>query len=468
MKKLKHPTDDFFREVLKDHHVAPSDEAKKAFLRDAMELPRPGKTRRKGFFFLSGLLLLASAGIFIWAIAFDNVSSNTNRTPDYPAKNSTISSQLDKSAISVHSTDKSQQTTTTITKNKEEKLQLTQTIQEISAKQPANNKIISTAHNRQKQPIQYGGQKPLQQTQKPSSIQEPPAITNSISTESTPQPEPQPEIAVASVAISLPGAISDSSSMILKPDTMVRPASRANEKSQDPRGKSSRWVPSIGVYYTPEWMFNTLEGTKFVNNFGIEGTFHFGRFSVRTGAGLSIAKGTNELTIGYNDFLGAYNKLDSMKFTWNDPAHEFIPTMYMSQQDVWDSLMKLEYPRVVKRYTYLQIPMIMGYEFWQTDRISIGVRLGPVLSVLLASKQLSAAYDPGKKRIVSVNDIAPEQVSLNWQVMAGMNVAITLTESLKIEIEPCARYYFNSVYEKPVNNTKPWSVGLRAAFVVRF
>ncbi|MCX6268109.1 MAG: hypothetical protein NTW16_12240 [Bacteroidetes bacterium] len=141
--------------------------------------------------------------------------------------------------------------------------------------------------------------------------------------------------------------------------------------------------------------------------------------------------------------------------------------MYLSKKDVWDSLMKLEYAKVVKRYTYLQIPMIMGYDFWQSDRISFGVRVGPVLSVLIATKQLSPNYDPGTKRIISINDIAPEQVSLNWQVMAGFNTAIRLTGSLNLEIEPWARYYFNSVYEKPVNNTKPWSIGVRAAFVVK-
>lgn len=189
---------------------------------------------------------------------------------------------------------------------------------------------------------------------------------------------------------------------------------------------------------------------------------------MRTGAGLSIAKGTNELVVEYNDFLGAYNKLDSMQFTWNDPTHQYIPKFYMTNQNVWDSLMKLDYARVVKRYTYLQIPMIMGYDFWQSDRISIGVRVGPVMSILLASKQLSGAYDPGEKRIVSINSIAPEQVSLNWQVMAGLHTSIRLTRELQFEIEPSIRYYFNSVYEKPVNNAKPWSIGIRAAFVVKF
>ncbi|MCX6278341.1 MAG: hypothetical protein NT004_09615 [Bacteroidetes bacterium] len=215
-------------------------------------------------------------------------------------------------------------------------------------------------------------------------------------------------------------------------------------------------------------MFNTLEGGKFVSNFGVEGIFNYGPFSIRTGAGLSIAKGTNELTVEYNDFLGAYNKLDSMDFRWNDPTHEYVPTFYMSRQDVYDSLMKLDYPKVVKRYTYLQIPLIFGYDFWNNETFSVGFRVGPLLSVLLESKQLSAEYDPGKNRIIRINDISPGQVSLNWQAMAGINGSIILNKTLKFEIEPCLRYYFNSVYEKPVNNAKPWSVGVRAALIFKF
>jgi hypothetical protein len=238
--------------------------------------------------------------------------------------------------------------------------------------------------------------------------------------------------------------------------------------SQDVYINNRKCKPSIGVNYTPEMMFNTLEGEKFIHNFAVEGTFAFGPFSIRTGAGLSLSKGTNELTVAYNDFLGYFNKLDSIDFTWNEPKKDFIPTFYMSRRDVWDSLLKLDYPKVVKQYVYLQIPLILGYDFFQSGRYSVGIRVGPLMSVLLASKQLSTEYDPGKKRVVSINKISPEQVDLNWQFMAGLDVSYNLTKSLRIEVEPMVKYYFNSVYEKPQTSWKPWSVGVRVGFNVKF
>jgi hypothetical protein len=223
------------------------------------------------------------------------------------------------------------------------------------------------------------------------------------------------------------------------------------------------------VSYSPEWMFNTLDkGTKYVNNAAIEQTFRFQKYSLRTGLGLSITKGTNEVLISYNDYLGSFQKLDSITFTW-DPEHiNLIPTYYLSNQEVWDSLMKLANTMVIKRYTYLQIPLVFGYDFWSNGQFSLGVRVGPVLSVLLTSKQLSDAYDPGMNRIIMINQITPERIQTNWQLMGGINATFRFSRRLGVELEPEARYYFNSVYEQSDATKKPWSLGFRAAFLVRY
>ena len=49
-----------------------------------------------------------------------------------------------------------------------------------------------------------------------------------------------------------------------------------------------------------------------------------------------------------------------MKFTWNGSVQKYIPTIYLTDTKLWDSLQKVESLKVLKRYTYLQIPLIMG------------------------------------------------------------------------------------------------------------
>jgi hypothetical protein len=463
MKKHNHPIDDLFREALEDHQMAPSEEAKKAFLRDVIQVPQSAKKGRTGLIILSLLLALAGTGIAIWAITSDKFSSNTKleSTPSVP--HAAISLPESGSAMNHKSNDNP----------------------------PKSTGIQTSSAARIQQPVAQLLEQTIKQqaTFEQPHIMQAPAKPQTLAAMSQPLLPPVPADPPAAVpAPEVPGIsadIQDEAGTIhstplkpirkeavskppeVKPDSILLPGRKSNWTPPESFKKHSNWIPTLGIYYTPEWMFNTLEGSKFISNFGIEGTFHFDRFSVRTGAGLSIGKGTNELIVEYNDFLGAYNKLDSMQFTWDDPAQQFFPKYYMSKQEVYDSLMKLDYNKVIKRYTYLQIPLIMGYDFRQTDRISIGMRFGPVMSVLIASKQLSAEYDPGNKRIVSINDISPGQVSLNWQVMAGINTSIRLTKGLLLEVEPSVRYYFNSVYEKPDNSTRPWSFGVRAAFVIK-
>jgi len=475
MKKYNHPIDDFFREALKDHQMTPSEASKKSFLENVMKGTQSGQKSKKGLILLSVFLILVVAGIFLLPVISDKTTPVPVTGPIPVSRNSNIADHDQEPAVKKTPEDKGKSTSADITVSTTQSPQVNHpivnpSIQSAIVNRPIlNSSIQSSIVN---PPIVNPSIQPSivnRQIVNPSiqsSIVNPPIVNPVIQSSIVNPPIVNPVI--QSEIVNRPTVNPAIQSEIVNPPIVnPLPVTATMEEKKVAPVKSPGWIPSIGVYYTPEWMFNTLEGTKFVNNLGIEGTFHFGRFSVRTGGGLSVAQGTNEVIVEYNDYLGAYNKLDSMDFTWNPPAQQFIPKFYMSNQEVWDSLMKLDYARVVKRYTYLQIPLIMGYDFWQSDRISIGVRTGPVLSVLLDTKQLSAPYDPGQKRIISINDIAPGQADLNWQVMAGINASIRLTGTLQFDIEPSVRYYFNSVYEKPVNNAKPWSVGVRAAFLFK-
>lgn len=446
MKKIEHPIDNLFREALDGHKMAPSNAARKAFLKDAAALPPAKNKRRGGLILFSALILMSIFGFVAWQFT-------TEKEPSKPAPKVAVS--------------RNHNQTLPIKNDIKQNLKPQETVKYKSSQpsQPQEKNIEASAI------IKHIDQEPQPELNSPleyQAIQELPEDKPTLSEEAANPPMTATAIEAPAMTMSRENITDTVKTSALNPDSTIVPEvpkEKSGIKHKVPAGK---FRSSIGVFYTPELMFNTLEGEKFVNNFGVEGIFNDGPFSIRTGAGLSIAKGTNELTVEYNDFLGAYNKLDSMDFTWNDPTHQYLPTFYMTRQDVWDSLLKLDYPKVIKRYTYLQIPLIFGYDFWNNENFSIGFRIGPLLSVLLDSKQLSAEYDPGKNKVIRINDISPGQVSLNWQVMAGLNASVRLSESFKFEIEPCARYYFNSVYEKPVNNAKPWSIGVRAAFIIQF
>jgi len=216
----------------------------------------------------------------------------------------------------------------------------------------------------------------------------------------------------------------------------------------------------------PEWIFNSLDKDKFLNNFGAEGIFRFGPYSIRTGVGLSITKAYNEMIVETNPYLGSYHALDSMTYHWDSRHYYLIPTVYTTLKDVFDTALQYRYFSHEMQYTYLQVPLILGYDFWEKKRFSLGVRVGAVMSVLLKTRELTSEFDSGKDKIILINDISPDRIHLNWQAMAGINSAFRLSRRFVFELEPNIRYYFDSVNEKLSLTNKPWSVGIRTSILI--
>ena len=471
MEKQKNSIDDLFREVLHDHEIIPSERAKEYFLMEVSEIKEEKRFRRGLFLYLAlgTMIIMVVSAIYL----FSHKSSETDtaiinsearlhpreqktNVPDplFQTNPNTNNNLINKTSVKTDHTPKSSYP---IHLNSDSPKNIGSHKNSIFPKNSDSSKNAEPLILQDHQLISDADTNSNYIPDRTDEINEEPDII--IPPQVT---KPQSE--------SITEVQTPDTSKILKPfsgDTIVTQPPSNSQSKKKKQNVNQDWYFSFGVQYTPEWMFNTIEEGKYVNNFGAEGTFTYGKYSIRTGLGLSITKGTNELAVEYNDYLGSYNKLDSMSFTWNGAIHDYIPTYYLKTQDVYDSLMKLDYPKIVKRYTYLQIPVVFGYDVLRSGRFSVGLRAGPILSILLYSKQLSEEYDPGDKKVISINNISPEQVSLNWQVMGGINASVRLSKRINFEIEPMAKYYFNSVYEKSDITKKPWSIGIRCAFIIK-
>ena len=433
--KEQNPIDDLFRRELEDYRVTPSAERRAALM---------GETGRPGFW--KPWWLIAVVGIMIGV----GIAVVVNRDPGSRIKDA--GSRIQDTGSGMQDVKSSinpaiQQPSHPVTQSPSHPA--TQSPSSPVTQSPSNPATQSPSNPATQSPSSPVAQPPSHPVTQPPShpVTQPPSHPAT-------QPPSHPVTQPPSDPVTQPPSI-----QVTQPPGNPPSAIRQEEKE----GLPKNWNISAGVYYTPEWMFNTLNGDKFVNNMGVEGTFHFGRYSVRTGVGLSITTGSNEMVVESNPYLGSYAALDSIKFQWDYRDYKLVPTYYTTGTKVYDTSLQYTYSNNKKRYTYLQIPLVLGYDFWQNNWFSLGVRGGAVMSVLLKSQELTDTYDPGQSRVVTINNVSPDRVQLNWQAMAGVNATFRLSRRFSFEVEPDVRYYFNSVYE---SSQKPWSVGVRAAFVV--
>lgn len=467
MEKHPNPLDDSIREALKGHGIVPREKARKAFLDEASRVIPPGRFR-KNWYLLPALILIVSGIIALIVV--------TGREKKVPAVSEIPDTQINQQLTG----NRSETGTAIMADNPSD--ELTHTNDPNSTRESIREYSSPDSITSSSQAIKISNQN--QSYVKDRAMQEPVALSSV--TDVLPATGAENPQGTGNGIIPVEPVLQDTVNLVKNEANPGAQAGIPEPKWQD-TGDSSLTpaaLPAGGktekerlqtpgyflasVCYQPELMFNTLEDSKFINNFGLEAIFYKGRISIRTGVGLSISKGITKNSVGYNDYLGTYNKLDSITFTFNAAEQNFEPNLFMSSQKVWDSIQQFDSTDVIKRYTYLQVPLVLGFDFWQRGKLSAGVRIGTIMSVMLHSRQLTGEYDPGQNQVVGVTQFTPGQVNVNWQALGGLSATAMLTKNIYLDIEPQARYYYQSIYEKSSLTQKPWSISIRMAIGMKF
>jgi hypothetical protein len=467
MEKRHHRIDDLFRQGLTNLEVSPTEKGRSAFL---LKAGREVKKRSARGWIFPTLGLIIGAGILVGAYLL--IPAGKEKNASSPAAKQQAMMDRPNPAIKnipAASVDKKESKATgLVSSEKRDK-----TLNVLNQRQSASNLSQSA---RTKKPD--GTQKPvfsnIQTSQPPSmsgtgEIPGKPAVTTQPESFTEDHPSDKP----ANILASTPEKQKDPEQIPEqrvdeRKDSVFVPAIPSKKKVTKDDLTNRPWDIRAGIYYTPEWIHNTLDKNKYVNNFGIEGIFRFGNYSVRTGLGLSITRGFNEIVIDTKPYLGGYSQLDHITYAWDEKHYHLVPTVYTNWKEVFDTVLHTKYYSREKEHTYLQIPLILGYDFYNNKWISLGARGGAVMSVLLKTRDLTSAYDAGKDMVVTVNNVTPDRIHLNWQGMGGINASFRLSRLFIFELEPNVRYYFDSVYEKSGSSDKPWSVGFRAAILINF
>ncbi len=246
--------------------------------------------------------------------------------------------------------------------------------------------------------------------------------------------------------------------------TLAIPANNEKEKLY---GSGNKFLL---FYYRPEIIWNIIENEKLIHNYGIECRTNLfnGRYMLGTGLGISQSKGYFEYAVNYLEYMGSYSKLDSISFNWDPRNFQMEQVRHTTEELVFDSEVKTNYEKVYRNFVYFQVPLIMGYNFISREKVALGLRFTPILSVLMTKKAVDLKYDAGLNQVIQINRITPDRVKTNWQLSVGINYRRKLTRSLILEAEPAFSYYFNSVYEKPNDLQHPYGASIKFAIGIQY
>ncbi len=280
----------------------------------------------------------------------------------------------------------------------------------------------------------------------------------------------EPSAAAESLlSVAEPEPVGKSINNTTEPGPISESMDTASDKPEPPL-RSRLHQQALFVYYEPEVIKNIIGNDKLMQGFGVgwQKRIFNGRYVIGTGAGLVKSRGYYQYAVQYNEHLGAYHKLDSISFRFNAAEYSMEQTRHTSVQQVYDTGITTEYPKVYRNFTYLQIPLTLGYDFYRSDVFTAGLRFAPVLSVMLSGKAEELRYDSGENRLININRITADRVHTNWQLRAGLSITRNLKHNLYIGIEPQFIYYFNSVYEKAESNTSPYGASVRITLGINY
>ena len=228
---------------------------------------------------------------------------------------------------------------------------------------------------------------------------------------------------------------------------------------------------SIGAYITPEFIFypdDSIPNNQSYN-FDLSVSYHFSNYYfIQSGLGISFSNDDGKYTIDYEryDYMGSYE--DVYNVTFDTTPQGIIPIYHTKTVDVYDSVRHISISQTKNKYTYLQIPLLFGYNF-SKNKMTYSVKGGPSLSVLLFDNIPDANLQDEYIKIIRINQKMPIRIQTNWQFLVNFGFLYRFSDNFSISMEPSLRYYIKSAYEKKYITTKhPFSVGLRTGVVYKF
>ncbi len=194
------------------------------------------------------------------------------------------------------------------------------------------------------------------------------------------------------------------------------------------------------------------------------------RFYIETGLEYQFVNEEANYRIDFKslDSIGYYHKVISFEV---DPEATQELIYNTKEVTVFDSVTHYTHATPTFEHEYLNIPLRIGFVFWERKPFRATVESGVIFSMLMKSA-ITNDYplDPSQGELIGITRLTPERVSNNWQWMASVRMDYSITQSVSIMGQLSFRQYLNGIYktEAELGVVKPYTMGLRFGIVYDF
>jgi len=230
---------------------------------------------------------------------------------------------------------------------------------------------------------------------------------------------------------------------------------------------------TIGMDYTISKIYNqdkfSYSDIDYLHQYGITLKYNYSHWCLQTG--INFSKFTNHLNYNsdqqFNQYI-TYNYVDSVIYNSQGAIVQYIthPVTFN------DSVLFHELIKTSKKYSYLHLPLMAGYQFGY-GKFSISLKAGVLCSFIISEKEIMLIPENPNIKVIKIYSEHSSLNRINWSGLLSAAIDYHINKKWGLTVEPIFQYYFKPIYQvidlkSNSNNLSPYLIGIKTGLFYKF
>jgi hypothetical protein len=234
----------------------------------------------------------------------------------------------------------------------------------------------------------------------------------------------------------------------------------------------------LGAKFTPGVLYGVGDSKNaFTYGAQVDVGYQRRNLSIQSGLGIEFHRFDNAYRTEYLAYeaTGEYAYvtsfiIDTIPFYFNDSLMGYIyrPIFSTTAVEVYDSVAHQEVLNRQTHYTYLNIPLSVGYHYTHKNW-TFGLKAGGNMTILMQQREEELALINENASLSSLSRLTPERKNVWFSFILLPEIEYYFNDDISLYVEPWFRYSFRQTgAESEGYGIKPYSLGLNAGLKIHF